>query len=111
MKLDGLVCLVEGEGKSKTDGATVHKALALVSYDQQARIFRWRAFTAEGRQTDAEAKVGEKSLEWGFEIPQRGRIRYTLKLNENGEWIEIGEMSPEGQTWFTFFEMTLRRVR
>jgi hypothetical protein len=85
-KLEGLVLIVEGQGKSKEDGSTVHTALAFVSYDEGAKTFRWRAFTAEGRQTDTVAKVGANTLEWGLEIPQRGRMRYTIKLNEKGEW-------------------------
>src|SRR5262245_36597358 len=43
-KLDGLVLLIEGQGKSKENGSTVHTALALASYDERAKNFRWRAF-------------------------------------------------------------------
>jgi hypothetical protein len=110
-KLDGLVLLIEGQGKSKENGATVHSALAFVSYDDRAKTFRWRAFTAEGRQTDTEAKVGTNTVEWGLEIPQGGRIRYTIKLTEKGEWFEVGEISQNGQTWNKFFEMTLQRQK
>jgi hypothetical protein len=110
-KLDGLVLVIEGQGRSKADGSTVHIALAFVSYDERAKTFRWRAFTAEGRQTDTEAKVGTDTLEWGLEIPQRGRMRYTIKLNEKGEWFEVGEMTQDGQTWQTFLEMTLQRQK
>ena len=108
-KLDGLVLVIEGQGKSKEDGSTVHTALAFVSYDEEAKTFRWRAFTVEGRQTDTVAKVGTNTLEWGLEIPQRGRMRYTIKLNEKGEWFEVGEMIQEDQTRHKFFEMTLRK--
>ena len=108
-KLDGLVLIIEGQGTSKEDGSPVHTALAFVSYDEGAKTFRWRAFTAEGRQTDTVAKVATNTLEWGLEIPQRGRMRYTIKLNEKGEWFEVGEMSQDGQTWLKIFEMTLQR--
>jgi hypothetical protein len=87
-KLDGLVLMIEGQGKSKEDGSAVHTALAFVSFDEQTKTFRWRAFTAEGRQTDTEAKVGTDTLVWEIEIPKRGRIRYTLNLHQNGEWVE-----------------------
>ena len=110
-KLDGLVLVIEGLGKSKESGLTVHNALAFVSYDERAKTFRWRAFTAEGRQTDTEAKAGTDTLEWGLEIPQRGRMRYTIKLNEKGEWFEVGETSQDGQTWQKVFEMTLQRQK
>jgi hypothetical protein len=109
-KLDGLVLVIEGEAKSKEDGSTIHTALAFLSYDEPAKTFRWRAFTAEGRQTDAEAKVGANTLEWGLQTP-RGRMRYIIKLNEKGEWFEVGEMAQDDQTWRKFFEMTLERQK
>ena len=110
-KLGGLVLLIEGQGKSKQDGSTVHAALTLVSYDDRAKTFRWRAFTAEGWRTDTDAKVGANTMEWGLEIPQRGRMRYTIRLNEKGEWFEVGEMTQDGQAWHKFFEMTLQRQK
>jgi len=110
-KLDGLVMVIEGEGKSKEHGAVIHTALAFVSYDERTKTFRWRAFTAEGRQTDTEAKVGTNVLEWGFPISQRGLIRYSIKLDVRGEWVEVGEMTQDGKTWQKFFEMTLQREK
>ena len=107
-KLDGLVLLIEGLGKAKEDGRPVHTALAFVSYDHHAKTFRWHAFTPEG-QIDTEAKVGTETLEWTLQIPQRGRMRYTITRNPKGEWVEVGEMSQEDQTWHKFFEMTLRK--
>jgi len=109
-KLDGLVLVIEGLGKAKDDGSTVHAALALVSYDHRAKTFRWHAITPEG-QIDTEAKVGTDKLEWSLQIPQRGRMRYTITRNDKGEWVEIGEMSQEDQTWRKFFEMTLRKEK
>jgi hypothetical protein len=109
-KLDGLVLVIEGLGKAKEDGSTVHAALAFVSYDHRAKTFRWHAFTPEG-QIDTEARVGTDTLEWSLQIPQRGRMRYTITRNEKGEWFEIGEMSQEDQTWRKFFEMTLRKEK
>ena len=109
-KLDGLVLVIEGLGKAKEDGSTVHTALAFVSYDHHANKFRWHAFTPEG-QIDTEAKVGTDTLEWSLQIPQRGRMRYTITRNEKGEWFEVGEMSQEDHTWHKFFEMTLRKEK
>src|SRR5438045_7022630 len=90
-----LGCDIEGLGKSSADGSLVHSALAFVSYDERAQKYRWRAFTAEGRQTDTETKVETDRLEWGFEMPPRGRVRYTLKRSEKDEWSEIGEMTQD----------------
>ena len=109
-KLDGLVLVIEGLGKAKEDGSTVHTALAFVSYDHSAKKFRWHAFTPEG-QMDTEAKVSTDTLEWTLEIPQRGRMRYTITRNKAGEWVEVGEMIKEDQTRHKFFEMTLRKEK
>jgi hypothetical protein len=109
-KLDGLVLVIEGLGKAKKDGSTVHTALAFASYDPRAKTFRWHAFIPDG-QIDTEAKVGTDTLEWTLQIPQRGRMRYTITRNEKGEWFEVGEMSQDDQTWRRFFEMTLRKEK
>jgi hypothetical protein len=109
VKLDGLVLMIEGLGKSSADGAVAHSALAFVCYDDGARQYRWRAFTAEGRQTDAEARVDIDNLEWGYEISPGRRMRYTLNRNKKDEWFEVGEMTTDGQTWRKVFEMTLQR--
>jgi hypothetical protein len=110
-KLDGLLLIIEGQGKSATDGSVVHSALAFVSYEERTQMYRWRAFTLEGRQTDTEARVDTDLLEWGFDIPPRGRVRYILKRTEKDEWFEVGEIAQDGQTWRKFFEMTLQRQK
>ncbi len=109
-KLDGLVLVIEGLGKAKEDGSTVHTALAFVSYDHHINKFRWHAFTPEG-QIDTEAKVGTDTFEWSLQIPQRGQMRYTITRNEKGEWFEVGEMIQDDQTRHKFFEMTLRKQK
>ena len=102
--------LIEGLGKAKEDGSTVHEALAFISFDHRAKTFRWHAFKPEG-QIDTEAKVGTDRLEWSLDIPQRGRMRYTITRNEKGDWFEVGEMNQKDQTWRKFFEMTLRKEK
>ena len=108
-KLDGVLLLIEGESKAKESGSIVHAGVALVSYDEQGKTFRLRAVTSEGLHTDTEAKVGTNTLEWGLEIPERGRMRYTITLNDKGEWFQVGEMTQDGQTWHKFVEITLHR--
>jgi len=71
-KLEGLVLVIEGHGKSTADGSTVHTALAFVSYDEGAKTFRWRAFTAEGRQTDTVAKGAPVRSSGDWKFPSAG---------------------------------------
>ena len=37
-----------------------------------------------------------------------GQIRYSIQVNNN-IWDEVGEYSRDGQTWFKFFKMHLRK--
>jgi hypothetical protein len=114
-KLGGVVLLIEGLGKGKTGASqeevTIHNAFAFASFDKDAKIFRWRAYRADGSSIDTEAKVSENALVWGFHDPRAGEMRFTIKLNEKKQWFEIGEFSRDGQTWQKFFEMTLDRVK
>jgi hypothetical protein len=113
-KVDGAVLLIEGLGKSKDPenaGATIHNAFAVMSYDKNAKAFRWYALRANGDPVDTQAKVSENMLVWGMRNPSGGEIRFTIKLNEKGRWFEVGEFSRDGKTWQKFFEMTLDRVK
>jgi hypothetical protein len=112
-KLDGKAFVIEGIGKGKDAdnlGKTIHHAFAVLSYDQESKIFRLRAILADGRTVDDEPKMpAANTFVWGFKIPY-GQVRFTIKLNEKGQWFEIGEFSRDGQTWMKTLEMTLNRV-
>jgi hypothetical protein len=112
-KAEGSVLTLEGLGKAKPPGkdeeAVVHNAFGLIWRDAEAQRFRmlsWRA----GRAMDADITVGEKSLIWGFRDQRSGQIRFTIKLDEDGRWFEIGEISRDGTSWNKFFEMRLKRA-
>jgi len=115
LKVDGAIVLIDGLGKGNIPGqqeeVTVHTAFTVVSYDNKAMVFRWRAYRAGGDSIDTEAKVGDRSLEWGFHDERAGDIRFTIRLNEKGQWFEVGESSRDRTTWQKFFEMTLDRVK
>lgn len=114
-KLGGMILLIEGLGKTKIPGkedeVVVHNALAVISYDPIAKLYRVRSYLADGRSTDAEAEFVEEGLQWRFQTPQGGSIRYTVKLTEQGDWFEKGEMSQDGKSWRQFHEMTLQKVK
>jgi hypothetical protein len=113
-KLGGMVLLVEGLGKVKHPGkdeeVVVHNALGVLSYDENAKLYRMRSFLANGQTVDAEAMFTDGGFQWAFKVQNLG-IRYTVRLTEKGEWHEIGEMSQDGKSWRRFHEMTLQRVR
>ena len=114
-KLDGLALLIEGVGKRKIDGKgegdTIHQALAVLSYDDKARRYRFLTHTAEGRYADADVKLIEGGWQWGLQFPGGMAIRYTIKIAGKDEWHEIGERTTDGKTWQQFHEMTLERQK
>jgi hypothetical protein len=113
--LDGTIIIVEGLGRRKMPqmeaGEIVHHAFAVVSYNEKKQSYRWQSWRVPGGfYTETEPKVGERSLQWGMETP-RGRMRYTLTVNEKGQWGEIGEFSADGLVWRQFFGMVLTKTQ
>ena len=112
-KVEGNVLMIEGLGKGKIANkgkeVTIHSAFAVISFDKEANVYRWRAFRADGVSFDVIPQVTDKSVVWGFKDARAGDIRFTIKLNEKDQWVETGELSRDGKTWNQFFEMTLNR--
>ncbi|MEP7270593.1 MAG: hypothetical protein ABI882_03775 [Acidobacteriota bacterium] len=114
-KVGGRVFVIEGLGKAKIPGKdeemVVHNAFAVLYYDESAKRYSMRAFLANGQSVDAETNLNEGIFEWGFQLPQ-GKMRYKIRLNENGQWFEEGAISVDGgKTFNKFFEMTLTRTK
>lgn len=109
-KLDGQVLFIEGKGIDPNDATkVVHHAVGVMSHDSQAGRFQFRAFRA-GNTVDADIDVVDGKIIWGFEVPGRGRVRYTLELTADGKWFETGEFTMDGgKTWMKILEMTLSR--
>ncbi len=109
-KLGGTIMLIEGLGKTKEE-VVVHSALAIISYDAKAKLYRIKSYLADGRSTDAEAEFVAEGFQWRFQAPQGLSIRYTIKITDKGEWSERGEMSQDGKSWRQFHGMTLQPVK
>ena len=106
-KLDGLLLLIEGIGRSKADGKLVLQALGIVSYDDETSTYHMRAFN-DGRYLETEMKLAAagKELTWGFAL---GEIRTssTLRLNEQGQWTELHEIMVGAQPARRFMEVSV----
>ncbi|MFP5247442.1 MAG: hypothetical protein ACLGH0_12175, partial [Thermoanaerobaculia bacterium] len=112
-KLGGKVLLIEGLGRRLQDdgtpGAVVHDALAVITWDDAKKTYRFASWVADKGSADTTLEVtGPTSAVWGLETP-RGRMRYTMNLTEQGEWVEIGEWSADGVKWTKFIEMRLKK--
>jgi hypothetical protein len=107
-KLDGLLMLIEGLGRNKTDGQAVLHALAIVSYDDEVATYRMRAFN-DGRFLETELRPldGKKGLTWGFVL---GEIRTNsrLEISEKEQWTELTEITRRSQPSRRLMELKVR---
>lgn len=108
-KLDGLALLVEGSFNSP-EGKAIHQTLAVLSCNDKLTGYNFATYLASGITGLQDFKVVGDHYEWGFEIPNAGTVRYTIKA-DNDVWFEIGEFSRDGKSWFKNFEMKLDRVK
>jgi len=108
-KLDGLVLLIEGTGRTLSDGKAALQALATISYDDEAKVYRMRAHN-DGRYMESEVRLAEggKGLAWGFTIGQI-KTSSVQAIDEKGEWTEVAEIAIGAQPPRKFLELTVRR--
>ncbi len=109
-ELAGEVIMVEGKGMSlseeHSDPKVIHHALAMISFNRQTEHYDFRSYAVGRGGGNFEGEItGTKTFVWSIPRSQ-GTIRYTISLNEEGQWFEVGEMERNGN-WFQFFEMTL----
>jgi hypothetical protein len=115
-KLGGQILLVEGLGRAKVAdggvGEIVHDALAVISWNAEKKTYRFATWVAgKGELETTLDLTSPTTAVWFMDVPS-GRMRYTIRLTEKGEWNEIGEFTRDnGATWFKFFDMTLTKVK
>lgn len=115
-KLDGVIGIVEGLGKTidptTNQEMVVHQAFGVLSYDFTSSQYKIRTYLKDGRGGEGWFNVtGENTFQWGFDIPNAGKTRYTIVLDPARKtWNEIGEFSRDGSTWSKFFEMNLKKT-
>lgn len=110
-KLDGLILVIEGVGKTKADGKAALQAFGVVSYDDETGTYRMRAYN-DGRYLETDVKLSEnsKGMTWGFAL---GDIKTSsvLRINEKGEWTELAEITAGTQPARKLIELTVARTR
>ena len=106
-KLDGLVLVIEGIGRNKSDGKTALQALGIISYDDEAQTYRMRAYN-DGRYMETEVRLTPegKGITWGFAL---GDIKTNskLRIDEKGDWTELTEITIGSQPSRKFMELRL----
>ena len=83
------------------------QALGVISYDDEARTYRMRAFN-DGRYLETDVKLAESSnaMTWGFAL---GDIRTSavLRVDEAGNWTERHEITIGSQPPRKFMEVSV----
>ncbi len=106
-KLNGLLMVVEGTGRNPDTGEVMFNALAIITYDDTGGVYHFRSYN-EGRYLDTELKVPGNGFEWGYKAGPAA-VRFVMRLNEKGEWVETGDVSMGTSPPRKTFEMTVRR--
>lgn len=108
-KLDGLVLMIEGVGRSSSDGQPVLQALGLISYDDQRMVYQLRAFN-DGRflETDVELLEEGKGMTWGFVLGEI-RTKSFMRVSEQDEWTELHEITMGSQLPKKLMELSVTR--
>jgi hypothetical protein len=109
-KLDGLVLMIEGVGRAKPDGKVSLQALGLISFDDEIGAYKMRAFN-DGRWLETEVKMADSgnSISWGFSVGAF-KTATVLRINENGEWTEHGELIIGERPPQKMMDLKVRRI-
>jgi hypothetical protein len=91
-KLDGLILMIEGIGRTKSDGNPVLQALGLISFDDLSGNYRMRAFN-DGRWLETDVKLLDEpnAISWGFTLGEIS-TQSVLRIDEKGDWVEHAEL-------------------
>jgi len=109
-KLDGLVLMIEGVGRTKSDGKLALEALGLISFDDESGTYRMRAFN-DGRWLETEVRLASEgnAISWGFTLGEI-RTHSVMRINEKGEWTEHAELTLGARPPQKLMDLAVRRV-
>lgn len=113
-KLEKDIIVVEGLG-TKTDSITnekkiVHNALGIIFFDAKTNSLMIDAYKkGESIQSKIEF-IEDKIIQWKMDIPNQGKVKFTVDFSTDKKWIEIGEFSRDGENWMKFLEMNLDKT-
>ena len=109
-KLDGLILVIEGVGRTKFDGHSVLQAFGVISFDDETTTYRIRAFN-DGRFLESEVKLldQDKGISWVFSLGQI-TTKSVLRISESGKWTELAEIKIGSEPPKTLLELTVCRA-
>lgn len=110
-KVDNTVFMIDGIGYAKeNENQIIHNAFGVISYNSKTASMTMISFSSTGGKMENSIKlVGNKKLEWSFKDENGGTVRFREDFSEDGFWTEKGDYSFDGNNWFPFFEMRLKK--
>ncbi len=109
-KAGNTVLSITGKHTDFDTGKLVHDAFAIVNRAAEGEGFSFRSFLATGQSGEYSAKLSDGAFVWELPIPNRGVMRYTIRIVAD-EWQETGHYSADGTQWHETFGMTLKRAK
>jgi hypothetical protein len=105
----GLILIIEGVGKNKSDGKFTLQTFGVISYDDGSGAHGMRAFN-DGRWLESEVLLDGSGTElhWGFTLTQI-KTNSALRVNENGDWTGFHELTVGSEPSRKFMEVTVKR--
>jgi hypothetical protein len=101
---------ITGRHMDSETGKPVHDAFAIVSRATNGEGYRFKSFLGTGQSGEYSAKLADGAFVWELPTPNRGTVRYTIRIVED-EWQETGQYSADGTQWLEMFGMTLKRAK
>jgi hypothetical protein len=110
-KLDGLILVIEGIGRGKSSVAPVLQAFGVISYEDETKTYRMRAFN-DGRFLETNVKLFEegKGMAWRFVLGEI-KTKSVMRINEKDEWTELHEIIIGSQPPKRLMEIAVRRQK
>ena len=104
---DSTTLMVHGQGFDQ-QGAKHHDAIGVMYFENEKLLFH--AFTMQGQNVIADVtKTGDSSFDWGYDLPNGGKIKYSVVFTEN-TWEESGTyITPDGANSYPTVKMALTR--
>jgi hypothetical protein len=112
LEAGGTVLAVRGIGTLTMNGQdrVIHHAFAVIHQNHEKTGIMMRAFTAEGHWLDPRIELTANGYTWYMNDPRIGDVRYEMKIDEQGRWVEDGYASrDQGKTWTHFMGMVLTK--
>lgn len=87
----------------------IQDGISLLRYSPSTGKYMLQSQLANGLGGEFELEVKDKGYGWGMATETTGQTKFTMNLNENGDWHEVAERSPDGKIWTKYMDMTLKK--